>query len=193
MTDFVFKPRAPALAILACTGLLASPLAQAQSCSAEDGKPFAVAFTFQEQMDPTVQCPVPLLAAAPVFRLQGAGSGNAPIGAVSAVSQNCVISPSRIVANGLDFIGPRFVLSTASGEQIYAAYSGIASPSVSTPGAGMYELNGVYTIIGGTGRYARARGCGRLWGQQQVSFAFPPSGTGTIVLQGTIVQDSDDD
>lgn len=175
-------PRGAAPAALLAAALLA-PDAMAQSCNVKRGTSFDATFSFQEQLVPGAVCPIPLPNSPMVFKLDGAGTADGSIGSIGVSSQNCVIPSGRILG-GLDFVGPRFVLSTANGDQLVAAYIGTAAPALST--GGLYNLQGAYTILGGTGRFKNAQGCGTLSGSETVSFAGLPSGKGQITLQGVI-------
>lgn len=189
MTSIASFLRGAAPAALVVAAMMASN-ASAQSCNPKSGKSFKASFDFYEQLAPTTQCPISALAQAPVFQLKGQGSANRSIGSIGVSSQNCVVMPSQQVPNGLDFFGPRFVLTTADGDQLIAQYSGTASPALSTPAGGLYNLAGTYTIIGGTGRFAGAQGCGTLTGSEAVSFTGLPTGVGRISLQGVIAYGS---
>ena len=89
--------------------------------------------------------------AAPTLLVNLEGSGNAArLGPVTAIGSHCVEDdPSSI-----DFIAGRLLISSSHG-QVFMEYSG-------TDVAG--DLDGVFVVTGGTGRYAAASGSGTFSG-----------------------------
>lgn len=167
----------------AVAALLAAP-ASAQTCKVPGAKPFRATIDFQEQQVGT-SCADLGLQGLFLLELRGRGSANQNLGSVGASSRNCVVPTPT---GALNFFGPKFVLTAANGDQIYASYSGTAAPALTAPsGGGLYNLGGSFKISGGTGRYQFANGCGTLSGSEIVSAnSSGISGFGRISLQGVL-------
>jgi hypothetical protein len=85
------------------------------------------------------------------------------------------------------FFGQQARLVAADGSTLHATYQGAGAPALSGPAPGLFSLQGSYVISGGTGRFARATGCGTLTGEQSVGARLPPlQSTGRLELEGWI-------
>lgn len=94
---------------------------------------------------------------------------------------DCVTMPTT-EAPFFSFNDGKFVLTAASGETLFATYSGKFAPTT-TPGLwALYD--GQFAITGGTGRYARATGSGKLTGSET-----PSADPFTIPAKGNFVAD----
>jgi hypothetical protein len=131
-------------------------------------KPLEITGVFQERTGPSPRCPSQ-------FGGTLAGVGESPnVGRVVFVANDC-ITPAPPLFN---FAG-RFIVTTLTGEQIYADYSGQFVPT----GEGTkYVFNGAtFQITGGSGRYAKATGGGTLTGGEDII-----TGNGNLKLSGQI-------
>lgn len=82
-----------------------------------------------------------------------------------------------------NFSEGRFVIVTASGDQIFACYSGQFVP---TGVSLQYEFRAAtFQITGGNGRYAKAGGSGTLSGKSNIV-----TGNGTLQLSGRITYEA---
>jgi hypothetical protein len=133
---------------------------------------FVVTLDF-EQLGPPVSDPTRCAPPYVVVRIAGRGHG-IRMGRVTADMSHCIIDDPAAV----EFIDGRLTLTAASGDQVFATYSGVNVPAA----GGLNLLEGTFTITGGTGRFAGATGGGTLTGT-----ADPATGTGSGVLDGTIV------
>jgi hypothetical protein len=73
-----------------------------------------------------------------------------------------------------------FTFTAANGDTIFGTYSGHLVPTA-TPG--LFQLDGVFTIEGGTGRFANASGGGDASGETNLA---DPAGPATLILDGSI-------
>jgi len=124
----------------------------------------------QELVGPSLRC-------ASKFGGTILGYGASPtLGKLGFVANDC-ITPSGASFNFSDGL---FVITTLSGEQVYANYSGQFVP---TGEGSKFVFNGAtFTITGGTGRYFKASGGGNLSGGEDMQ-----TGQGTIQLKGRIL------
>lgn len=181
--------------LVIATAMLSASHASADTCAAAGKfKPFKASFDFSEVLagiDP--MCPM-----GPAFIYKGSetapATGNAThLGRITVSVTNCVYpTPPTLV-----FVGPAVTITAANGDKLTATYAGTATPALSTPGSGLFDLRGQFQITGGDGRFANARGQGTLSGSQQVGSPEPPyglprSGTGSIELDGVIAYGSKD-
>lgn len=97
------------------------------------------------------------------------------LGAVAFASTDC-ITPAGPLFN---FDNGRFIIMTADGDQIFAAYSGQFVPT--GVGAAYVFSGATFQITGGNGRYANATGGGTLSGGEDMM-----TGMGNIKLSGQI-------
>ncbi|MFC0135791.1 hypothetical protein CR105_00540 [Massilia eurypsychrophila] len=146
--------------------LLASIGASAQPATT---KPLEIAGVYQEQVGPAARC-------ASKFGGTIAGHGqSALLGRVAFIATDC-ITPQPPLFN---FSEGRFVVVTASGDQIFATYSGQFVPT--GVGANYVFSGATFQITGGNGQYAKASGGGALNGTQDMA-----TGMGTLKLTGQI-------
>lgn len=101
---------------------------------------------------------------------------SALLGRVTFLSTDC-ITPS---GTSYTFSDGRFMITTLSGELLFASYSGQFVPT--GEGTNYVFSNASFQITGGTGRYAKASGGGNLYGSEDMA-----SGKGTIQLKGQIL------
>ncbi len=141
---------------------LAPGVAQAQSPA-----PFKATIAIVETIE-TVGSPPCLL----LGNISGTGVASHG-GKVTVASTDC-INPMN--ATSFSFASERVVLSVASGEQIWARYAGTLA--VEGP---IGVIAGGYEVIGGTGRFTRAKGAGTIQGIEDMT-----TGKGQIQLVGTI-------
>lgn len=102
--------------------------------------------------------------------ISGTGSAGS-LGPLTVTSRDC-INPAN--ATSFVFASDEVVLTTAGGDQIWAAYGGTLSASTG-------QIQGAYVIFGGTGRFKRAKGIGTIDGFENISV-----GSGQIQLKGTL-------
>jgi hypothetical protein len=147
----------------------ASFTAPAASAAKLVTEPLVIAGAIHEVLGPSLRCP---------SKLGGTlvGHGNDPVlGQVAFLGKDCVMPNGPL----LTFSDGRITLLTASGEVIYANYSGQAVPT--GEGTKVVYSNATFQIIGGTGRYHKASGGGDITGSQDLV-----TGAGTIKLNGKI-------
>jgi hypothetical protein len=80
----------------------------------------------------------------------------------------------------LAFTNGIFTFTAANGDTIFGTYSGRLVPTA-TPG--LFQVDGVFTIEGGTGRFANASGGGDASGETNLA---DPAGPATVILDGSI-------
>jgi hypothetical protein len=95
---------------------------------------------------------------------------------VSFLTSDC-ITPS---GTSFTFSDGRFMITTMSGELLFASYNGQFVPT--GEGTKFVFSNASFTITGGTGRYAKAVGSGTLGGGEDMA-----TGQGIIQLKGRIL------
>jgi hypothetical protein len=112
--------------------------------------------------------------------ITGSGLGSA-IGAFTVESVDCVRSanPLPYFLPPFTFSSTTFKLTTADGDQIIATYGGTAELQPS----GVLVLKGSFSFTGGTGKYSKVKGGGKLIGVENI--ATTPA-TGFVTLSGTI-------
>ena len=130
---------------------------------------FEVSGTLVEQPGPSARC---------VSNFGGTitGHGVSPlVGRVAFVATDC-ITPQGPLFN---FDQGRFIIMTADGDQIFAAYSGQFVPT--GVGAAYVYSGATFQITGGNGKFHKATGGGTLSGGQDML-----TGTGNVQLSGQI-------
>ncbi len=130
---------------------------------------FELSGTLVEQAGPTTRCPSNFGGT-----ITGHGASD-QVGRVAFVATDC-ITPSGPLFN---FDQGRFIIMTANGDQIYAAYSGQFVPT--GVGAAYVFSGATFQITGGNGKYHKASGGGTLSGGQDMM-----TGMGTVQLSGKI-------
>lgn len=103
-------------------------------------------------------------------------------GTSAAVGKVTFLATDCITPNGTTytFSEGRFLITTLTGELIYANYSGQFVPT--GEGTKYVFSNATFQITGGTGRYTRASGGGDITGAEDMA-----TGQGTIQLKGRIL------
>ncbi|MCS0580195.1 hypothetical protein NX784_01170 [Massilia pinisoli] len=104
------------------------------------------------------------------------GYGTSTVGKVTFLASDC-ITPNGATYT---FSDGKFMVTTMTGELIFANYSGQFVPT--GDGAKYVFSNATFQITGGTGRYAKASGGGDLTGTEDLV-----TGQGTLQLSGTIL------
>ncbi len=93
-------------------------------------------------------------------------------------AQSHCIDPTG--ADPLAFTQGIFTLTAANGDTVFGTYSGRLVP---TARPGLFQVDGVFTIDGGTGRFANASGGGDASGETNLA---DPAGPVTVILDGSI-------
>jgi hypothetical protein len=153
----------------ATTALLLSAAVGA-SAAPSSYKDFELSGVMQEVPGPSARC-------ASGFGGTIMGYGNSELlGKVSFLTSDC------ITQNGpaFTFSEGRFMITTMSGELLFASYNGQFLPT--GEGTRFVLSNASFTITGGTGRYAKATGSGTLGGGEDMA-----TGQGNIQLKGRIL------
>jgi hypothetical protein len=142
--------------------------------SASAAKPTSQAFevsgVIQEIPGPSLRCPSKFGGT-----ILGFGDSNV-LGKVTFLSSDC-ITPNGTTYT---FSDGRFMITTLTGELLFASYSGQFVPT--GEGTNFVFSNASFQITGGTGRYFKATGGGDLTGGEDMA-----SGKGTIKLSGKIL------
>jgi len=152
------------------TGTVLMSAAVCASADTATYKDFQLSGVLQEIPGPSARC-----ASNFGGTILGFGTSNV-IGKVTFLATDC------ITPNGANytFSDGRFLITTLTGELIYANYSG---QFVATGEGTKYVFsNATFQITGGTGRYARTSGGGDITGGEDMA-----TGQGTIQLKGRIL------
>lgn len=157
----------PSLLLSAAALSLSAPLVA--SAGALVTQPLVISGVVQEVVGPSLRCPSKVGGT-----IVGHGDGQLT-GRVAFVGTDC-ITPSGPLFN---FSDGRIIILTATGEQIFANYSGQFVPT--GEGTKFVFSNATFQVTGGTGRYARASGGGNFTGGEDMA-----TGAGTIALNGKI-------
>lgn len=129
-----------------------------------------VSGVIQEIPGPSLRCPSKFGGT-----ILGFGDSNV-LGKVSFLSSDC-ITPN---GTSYTFSEGRFMITTLTGELVFASYSGQFVPT--GEGTNFVFSNASFQITGGTGRYFKATGGGDLNGTEDMA-----TGKGTIKLSGKIL------
>jgi hypothetical protein len=136
-------------------------LLMSAALSASAAKPayqdFTVTGVFQEVVGVSLRCPTKIGGT-----MTGYGASET-FGRVVFLGGDCV-TPS---ANLNTFSDGRFILTTLTGELLFASYSGQAVPNAD--GSQFVFTGGVFTVTGGTGKYAGATGGGTMNGTESTT------------------------
>ena len=139
--------------------------------------------TYQDlELNGTLQeIPGPSLRCASKFggTILGFGDSNV-LGKVGFLSSDC-ITPS---GTSFTFSDGRFMITTLTGEMVFASYSGQFVPT--GEGTNFVFSNASFQITGGTGRYFKASGGGAITGGEDMT-----TGKGNISLKGQILLKKD--
>lgn len=161
--------RAVAGSVLMSAALVASaaPAGPAAPAAYQD---LTLTGVFQETIVPSVRCPSGLSG-----NLAGYGGGTV-LGRIAFLSNDCFTQNGPIFS----FSQGKFMITTATGELLFADYSGQVLPTgVGTNGV---MSGATFTITGGTGKYVKASGGGQLDGTEDLA-----TGQGTIKMTGRIL------
>jgi hypothetical protein len=146
--------------------LSAALCASAQSATYRD---FKVSGVLQEIPGPSSRC-------ASNYGGTILGYGTSTYGKVTFMATDC-ITPNGATYT---FSDGKFMITTMSGELIFANYSGQFVPT--GEGAKYVFSNATFQITGGTGRYTKASGGGAMTGTEDLV-----TGQGTVQLTGQIL------
>jgi len=140
--------------------------------------PFKASFTISELLSTSGITGCPLAG-----MISGIGETNL-FGKAILAATDCV-TPPQTSEEPYIFNAGKFVLTTGSGETLFATYQGEFWPTTTL---GVYEVrNGSFSITGGTGRYTRAYGQGALTGKETLSAKpFTVPATGVLNADGMI-------
>jgi hypothetical protein len=147
--------------------LFASVCATAGAATGDQA--FELKGSLQEIPGPSARCPSQFGGT-----ILGAGD-SAMLGKVVFIATDCITPNGSLYT----FSDGRFIITTATGEQVYATYSGQFVPT--GEGTKYVFSNATFQITGGTGKYWRASGGGGLTGGEDMA-----SGQGTVALSGRI-------
>jgi hypothetical protein len=125
---------------------------------------------FQETIVPTTACASGLSG-----NLAGYGGGTV-LGRIAFLSSDCFSQNGPVFT----FAQGKFMITTTTGELLFADYSGQVLPT--GEGTNGVMSGAIFTITGGTGKYARASGGGALDGTEDLA-----TGKGTITMTGRIL------
>jgi hypothetical protein len=133
-------------------------------------KDFTLSGVLQEVPGPSARCPSN-------FGGTIAGFGDTNLfGKVVFLSSDC-ITPN---GSGYTFSAGHFMITTLTGELIFADYSGQFVPT--GEGSNFVFSNATFQVTGGTGRYTKVSGGGDLTGGEDMA-----TGKGTIQLNGRLL------
>jgi hypothetical protein len=158
-----------ALRAASCSALVLMSFA-APAFAGTASQPFELTGTLQEIPGPSARC-------ASHFGGTILGGGESPLlGKVVFIATDCITPTGSLYT----FSDGRFIITTTSGEQVYASYSGQFVPT----GAGTQYVfsNASFQVTGGTGKYYKASGGGSLTGGEDMA-----TGQGTVKLSGEIL------
>jgi hypothetical protein len=153
------------------TGAVLMSAALCASADSATYKDFKVSGVLQEIPGPSARCPSGFGGT-----ILGFGTANVVGGKVTFLASDC-ITPN---GTSYTFSDGKFLITTLTGELIYANYSGQFVPT--GEGTKFVFSNATFQITGGTGRYAKASGGGDLAGTEDMA-----TGQGTIQLSGRIL------
>lgn len=153
------------------TGAVLMSAAVCASANPATYKDFKVSGVLQEIPGPSARC-----ASQFGGTILGFGTGNVAGGKLTFLASDC-ITPNGAAYT---FSEGKFLITTLTGEMIYANYSGQFVPT--GEGTKFVFSNATFQITGGTGRYARASGGGDMTGGEDMK-----TGQGTIQLSGRIL------
>lgn len=131
---------------------------------------FTLSGVLQEVPGPSARCPSNFGGT-----IAGFGDSNL-FGKVVFLSSDC-ITPN---GSGYTFSAGHFMITTLTGELVFADYSGQFVPT--GVGTNFVFSNATFQVTGGTGRYTKASGGGDLTGGEDMA-----TGKGTIQLKGRVL------
>ncbi|WP_322400443.1 hypothetical protein [Massilia luteola] len=152
------------------TGAVLMSAALCASAAPATYKDFKLSGVLQEIPGPSARC-------ASHFGGTILGFGTSPlVGKVTFLASDC-IAPN---GTSYTFSEGKFLITTMTGELIFANYSGQFVPT--GEGTKFVFSGATFQVTGGTGRYARASGGGDMTGGEDMT-----TGQGTIQLSGRIL------
>lgn len=161
-------------ALRLATGSLLMSAAMFASAGQTAYQDLSVSGVFQEVLGPSLRCPTH-------FGGTMTGYGTSPsLGAVVFLGGDCV-TPS---ATMFTFSEGRFILTTMTGELVFASYSGQAVPNAD--GSQLTFTGATFQVTGGTGKYRHATGGGAMNGTESTI-----TKQGQIQLTGRILLQKD--
>lgn len=119
-------------------------------------------------------------------RISGSGMGTGGIGAFTLSSVDCVRAANPYFQPPYTFSSKLLKLTTSNSDEIVATYRGTAEID---PVTFLLVLNGTFEFTGGTGKYQKIRGGGRIAGAEDISTF--PSTRGYVTLIGSIARPLD--
>jgi hypothetical protein len=153
-----------------------SLLMSAAMCSfAADTTPqdFTVSGVFQELLGPSLRCPTKFGGT-----MTGYGTSD-KLGRLVFLGGDCIAQSNNLMT----FSGGHFIITTLTGELLFADYSGQAVPDAQ----GVLTFTGAtFQITGGTGKYKHATGGGSMNGSESMQTL-----QGQIQLSGRILLKKD--
>ena len=152
------------------TGAVLMSAALCASAAPAAYKDFQLSGVLQEMPGPSARC-----ASHFGGTILGFGS-SAAVGKVTFLASDC-ITPN---GSTYTFSDGKFLITTLTGELIFANYSGQFVPT--GEGTKFVFNNATFQVTGGTGRYAKASGGGDLTGSEDMT-----TGQGTLNLSGRIL------
>jgi hypothetical protein len=165
LENFMFKS-----VLRFATGAVLMSAAVCASADTATYKDFQLSGVLQEIPGPSARC-----ASNYGGTILGFGSSNA-VGKVTFLASDC-ITPNGATYT---FSDGRFIITTLTGELLFANYSGQFVPT--GDGTKFVFSNATFQITGGTGRYTKASGGGDMSGGEDMA-----TGQGTIQLNGRIL------
>lgn len=151
------------------TGSLLMSAAMSAFAAPAAPQDFSVSGVFQEALGPSLRCPT---------RFGGVMTGygtSEQLGRVVFLGGDCVAQSTTLMT----FSGGQFIITTLTGEQVFADYSGQAVPNAQ----GVLTFTGAtFQITGGTGKYKHATGGGTMNGTESMQTL-----QGQIQLNGRIL------
>jgi hypothetical protein len=185
----MFKAQAlslPILAILAagsgCRGDLPTGPAMAGPPIAERAAPGAVALPLKLRLEGVAAAPEePERCAPPLVTvgLHSTGTGTF-LGRFTGVHSQC-IDPTGTVQDPLAFTDGRASFTAANGDVLHTTFAGTLIP---TSRPGVFVLDNPVNIVGGTGRFAGARGTARARGVVDLTV---PQAPFSLVIVGSLM------
>jgi hypothetical protein len=152
------------------TGAVLMSAALCASADTATYKDFKLSGVLQEIPGPSARC------------ASGFGGTILGFGASSQVGKVTFLATDCIAPNGTTytFSEGKFLITTLTGELIFANYSGQFVPT--GEGSKFVFSGATFQVTGGTGRYAKATGGGDMTGGEDMT-----TGQGTIQLSGRIL------
>ena len=157
------SPKPPFIRLSLATLLLGAAVASLPAWAETRQVPFKASVVTQEIINPFA----PDFTRCPGSGLVGTttGQGTAShMGSVTLLATDCPLTQDGV---NFFFSDGRLTLTAANGDKLTASYSGSLLP---VPGASppVHAINGTFSVTGGSGRFAGARGGGSLQGSEDI-------------------------